>query len=292
MLLAINAGYYNTKIGVGAERIVIPSRIQVNVDATRSIEHDGFTYEIGAGNRSLDDKTENLCHTLMTEYSILKYGKTPKINLMVALPLTMYLNKGYREKYRHSLIGEHIGVCDGEEVCVKVIDCTVYAEGAAAYLAHKEYLADKVVGILDFGGNTINAMIFHNGKLLKETLSQLDLGIIKLERQLIDAINQEMLWDLQEYELYDVIKSHECDTVVNQVMQQFTDRIKQHLRSKMWNVDRLEIFATGGGTTLLKPYLEQHFNKLKVSNNALYDNVNGLMIAGGILYEETNKRNE
>lgn len=285
MLLAINAGYYNTKIGVTEkELITIPSRVQINVDASRSIEYNGFVYEVGAGHRSLDDKTESLCHNLMTKYSLLKYARSPKISLMVALPLSMYLNKGYREKYRESLIGEHIGVCDGKEVTVTVTDCTVFAEGAAAYLAHKDILDNQVVGLLDFGGNTINCLIYENGKLIKDSISQLDLGIIKLERQLIDTINQEMLWNVQDYELLDVIKSGECSGTVARVMNEFTNEIKQRLLEKKWNIGRLSLFATGGGVTLLKPFLEAEFDRLTISKNPLYDNVIGLLRAGNVLY--------
>lgn len=290
MILAINAGFYNTKIAVGKELLAIPSRIQLNVDAEKSIMHDNKVYEIGSGNRSLDDKQESICHKLMTDYAILKYGKKQTC-LMVALPLTMYLNKPYRESYRFNLLGRHKGIVDGIPNEVEVTECTVYAEGAAAYLNHKATYKDKVVGLLDIGGNTINCMIFDNGQLIRSTLSQLDLGVIKLERQLIDSINTHKLWNVQEYELQGIIQSKECQELVADVYTNYVHEIKQRLLEKQWNVDRLEILVTGGGAVQLKPYLEQQFNHLVVSDTALYDNVLGLQLAGGVLYEETDKCN-
>lgn len=284
MILSINAGYYNTKINTGHELITIPSRIQSNVDAERSIMHDNKVYEVGAGHRSLDDKQENLCHKLMTEYAILKYGKK-EIDLMVALPLTMYLNKPYRESYRFNLLGQHKGIVDGIPTSVEVANCTVYAEGASAYLSHKAEYACKVVGLLDFGGNTINCMVFDKGQLIKDTLSQLDLGMIKLERQLIDAINTHKLWNVQEYELQEIIQSNECADIVADVYSNYVSEVKQRLLEKQWNIDRLQLFATGGGAKQLKPYLEQHFKHIKVSDNGIYDNVIGLQLAGEVLYK-------
>lgn len=284
MTLALNAGFYNTKIMTNTgEKLTIPSRVQINVDAKQSIEHDGFTYEVGAGARSLTDKTDSLCHYLMTEYAILKYANKTD-NLMVALPLALYLNKAYRDRYQQGLLGKHEDIVDGEEKTVTISDCTVFAEGAGAYLANKELLSDKVVGILDFGGNTVNALIYSNGELVRSSITQLDLGVIKLERELMDAINQSKLWNLQEYELLNVIKSGECAEEVDIVMRSYMESVKERLLEKKWNIDHLEIFATGGGVRFIKPYLKDTFKKVTISNNPLYDNVIGLHEAGRVIY--------
>ena len=214
-----------------------------------------------------------------------------EIDLVAALPFSLYLNREYRENYKKKLIGTHRGVVDGEERKVYVRDCTVFAEGAAAYLPYKSVLQDKSVGILDFGGNTINCLIYDRGNLLKETISTLDLGMIKLERAIIDALNIKNGWNVQEYEVKDIIENNECKDLVDKCVNEHMQQIKLRLIEKKWNIERLTIFATGGGSQQLKSYLESTFNNVIVSSNGLWDNVDGLKIVGDEIYgKETYQR--
>ena len=284
MILAINAGFYNTKVAAGGEVIVYPSRVQLNSDGEKTILDSKGIYEVGAGYRSLDDKTDNLTHKLCTEYAILVHSKAERINLVVALPLNLYLNREYRERYKAKLLGEHKGIVDNTSKSVNVIDCTVYAEGAAAYLNYKDKFNDSVVGVLDFGGNTINCMVFDNGKLIKDTISTLDLGMIKLERAIIDEINTQKLLNVQEYELSEILKDKEYQDIIDRVINHHVSEVRQRLIEKKWNVDRMTIFATGGGSDQLGKYIKYYFKKSVISETGLYDNVLGLAAAGAALY--------
>lgn len=285
MILAINAGFYNTKVSVDNTTTLFESKCQLNADGERTILAADGIYEVGAGYRSLDDKTDNKTHKLCTEYAILKYAHAPAVNLMVALPLQYYLNREYRERYRAGMIKDHRGIVDGQDRSVKVLDCQVYAEGAAAYLNYKKRFSDKTVGILDFGGNTINCMVFDHGKLVKDTISTLDLGMIKLERAIIDAINIEKLINVQEYELREIMEIKEYQPIINRVTAHHVSEVRQRLIAKQWNVDRMAIFCTGGGAEQLGVELCKTFNHCEISENGLYDNVLGLEAAGKILYE-------
>lgn len=284
MVLAINAGFYNTKIYNGDELVVYNSKVQQNADGERTILASNGIYEVGEGYRSLDDKTDNLTHKLCTEYALLKYSKAEKVNLMVALPLQFYMNREYRERYRSSLIKSHSGIIDGVERVVTVVDCTVYAEGAAAYLNYKEQYANKVVGVLDFGGNTINCMIFERGKIVRETISTLDLGMIKLERSIIDAVNTDKLLNVQEYELSDIMKDKEYKSIVDRVIDNHMEQVKQRLIEKKWDIARIDIFATGGGVNVIGANISKTFKNVTVSKTGLFDNVLGLSAAGAALY--------
>lgn len=286
MILALNCGFYNTKVRTPNTKDIHQTRVQINENGTRTLVLGDYYYEVGAGSRDISDKQLSTCHSVCTKYNILKHATSSEIQLITALPMGLYLNKQYREKYRMSLFGNHEGIVDGEYKRVVVSDCTVFAEGAAAYLPHKAELKNEVVGLLDFGGNTINCMIYQYGNLLKDTISTLDLGMIKLERMIIDELNTNKNWNVQEYEVREIIKSGECASIVDKCIQSHLKEIQQRLLEKKWNIDRLRIFATGGGSTQLEKYLKDSFNRITVSDNAIWDNVDGLYLVGRELYEK------
>lgn len=291
MALILNCGFYNTK-GAGCNgKFTFPTKVQESEDGSKTLIINDLSYEIGVGSRDISDKQLSTVHRMCTEYSILKHSNKSEIYIVVALPFSLYLNREYRERYKNNLIGTHTGIVDGEEKKVYVRDCTVFAEGAAAYLPYKSVLNDKSVGVLDFGGNTINCLIYDRGNLLKETISTLDLGMIKLERTIIDTLNIKHCWNVQDYEVKDIIENDECKDSICKCINDHIQQIKLRLLEKKWNIDRLTIFATGGGSQQLKAHLENTFNNVIVSNNGLWDNLDGLRIVGDEIYgKETYQR--
>lgn len=283
MILAINAGYYNTKVKSNAGLFIHPTKVQENIDGSKTLIIGDTKYEIGNGNRDINEKQLNRVHDVCTIYNILKHGYAEGTYLVMCLPMSLYLDREYRERYRKKWIGVHEGIVDGVARRVTIKQCTVFAEGAAAYLPYKATLKDYAVGILDFGGNTINCMIYAYGELQRDTISTLDLGMIKLERAIIDELNEKMHWNVQEYEVREIIKSGEAKSVVEECINKHLESVKQRLLEKKWNVDRLTIFATGGGSLQLKEYLEKKFNRVLVSDTGVWDNVNGLWLVGGAI---------
>ncbi|WP_053983449.1 ParM/StbA family protein [Niameybacter massiliensis] len=284
MILALNAGFYNTKVRTCSTREIHQTRIQLNENGSRTLILGDCYYEIGAGSRDISDKQLSTCHNVCTNYNILKHATSNEVQLITALPMALYLNNQYRDKYRISMYGNHDGIVDGEYKKITVTDCTVFAEGAAAYLPHKAELKNEVVGLLDFGGNTINCMIYEYGNLLKDTISTLDLGMIKLERLIIDELNITKNWNVQDYEIRGIIKSGECKEIVDKCIQSHLKEIQQRLLEKKWNINKLHVFATGGGSNQLEQYLMNSFNRITISSNAIWDNVDGLYLVGREIY--------
>lgn len=284
MALILNCGFYNTKVEGCNGRFIFPTKVQESEDGSKTLIINNLFYEIGVGTRDISDKQLSIVHHVCTEYSILKHSNKQEIDVVVALPFSLYLNREYRESYKKRLVGAHSGIVDGEQKKVYVRDCTVFAEGAAAYLPYKASFNKEVIGVLDFGGNTINCMIYDRGSLLKDTISTLDLGMIKLERKIIDTLNIETGWNLQDYEVRDIIEYGECREIVDKCIREHINQVKQRLLEKKWNIDRLTIFATGGGSQQLGEYLKKEFRGVIVSQNGLWDNLNGLRIVGDEVY--------
>jgi len=288
MILALNVGYYNTKVKSINGREIHATRVQEGADGSKTLVIQDTSYEIGIGNRDITDKQANDICKICTHYNILKHSNGSNIELVVALPINKFLDRAYRERFRYGLMGEYIGIVNGMDRLAKVTNCTVFAEGTAAYLPYKNIFKDKVVGVIDIGGNTVNAMIYSYGELQKDTITTLDTGVIKLERSLIDELNVRRGWNVQEYELREIIEGNEALGVVDKLANKHIKDIKQMLLEKKWKLDRISLFFTGGGSLYLKKYIELNFKHVTISNNALWDNVDGLWLAGGVVYAKNN----
>lgn len=282
MILALNVGFYNTKVKTGESRVLHSTKVQENDNGSKTLILNDILYEVGVGSRDLADKQLSNVHRICTEYNILKYGDM-NTSLVVALPMSHYLNRSYRAKYGDDLTGIHEGYVDGEYKKVNILKCTVFAEGAAAYLPYKQVLKDMSVGILDIGGATINCVVYEMGHLRRDTVTTLDLGMIRLERNLIDEINIAKGWNVQDYEVRDIIQNGECKEIVDRCIYAHINLIKQRLIEKQWNVDRLTMFCTGGGSGQIKEHLQNSLKVALVSDMGIWDNVEGLWLVGGAL---------
>lgn len=283
-LICINAGFYNTKIKTQDIEDVYESKTQLNDDAKNFIIVDDAKHEIGEGRRDINCKFDNNIHMLCTNYAILKHSKHfEAVNLMLALPMNVYLNREFREEYKNKFTDKAVSYfTDSGFKTVIVKDASVYMEGAAAMLLYRNQFPG-VVGLIDIGGNTVNCAVFNNGKILLDTITTLDLGIIKLERMLIDELNIQQGLNVQNYEIKSFFKSH--DEIVKKVVDKHIQEIHQRLLEKKWNLKSIPIIATGGGADDLRQYLPSHFAKVVVSREPVMDNVRGLWLAGSVIYK-------
>lgn len=277
-LLALNPGFYNTKVKTADVRAIHETRAATIVtEGTNTLKIGKTVYEIGEGSRDISDKTTSEVSKICAKYNILKYGDTDTA-LAVALPMRFFLNKGYREGYEEIFKGTHVGMIDGVQKVVNVTNVICYAEGAAVYLRYKKQFEDKIVGIIDIGGNDINGMIYDHGKIIKNSIVPLDLGMIKIERRIKDEINIHKTWNLQDYEIKEVMQDEECKDITGNVIKEHIAKVKNALTEKQWNIEKLPIFFTGGGSKVLSESLEQAFNHALISEDCLYDNVEGLYL--------------
>ena len=283
--LVLNSGYCNTKVITQGKKALYETKAieQEETDGKTLVTADGRSFAIGDGLRDLTKKQDNEVQLLCSEYAILKYAASRDINIVTTMPANMFLNKEYRLQFQQSYLGIHRGWVDGVYKEVEVHNCKVVMEGAAAYIAHKQQFNNSTVGILDIGGNTINLMIYQKDHVLKDTIATLDLGTIKLSRELIDKINISKGWNVQDYELQEILQEGSCNAIVDKEIAGFVKRIKQALQEKRWNIERIPLFATGGGALLLEQELIRQFNNIRVSQTGLWDNALGLNIIGGQL---------
>lgn len=286
-VIELNTGYYNTKFYNKGQHCSFETRIQQNDNCRDGyIVFNGTKYEVGQGQRSIERRDENFVHLICTYYNVAKQCKNNEhVTLLVALPMGHYLNEMFRNQYVTSIKKNSPLMCevDGKVKRIFIDEVVCYMEGASAVLANPNSFVGKVCGLIDIGGNTVNAAIFNNCKLLSETITMLDLGTIKMEKQIIDNINLLNGWNVQDYEIPYLIKGN--DLIVNKVVSDVYDltikAIRNKLLEKKWSLGSLPLFFTGGGSLILSKYIENNFVNYQISKNCLYDNLDGLRVVKG-----------
>lgn len=292
VICAVNSGFYNTKIKIGDVLTVYPTRVQENLDAVEnSLEIDGVLYEIGRGRKDLENSKDlSLVHRLCTIYAIASLVEdTSKIHLVVALPINLYMDHTFREKYKQSFVKnpDYDVICNGVPVKFSIDKITVYMEGASAVLSNPTFFTNNLVGLIDIGGYNINCAIFDNQQILMDTKCCLDYGMYKCEREIMDELSNTGNGYVKDYEIRYIFDSKEEDisSIVHSVLANHLSYLKQQLVSKGWNLKggTLQLFATGGGSVTASSFIKEYFPGIVVSKTALYDNVLGLHIIGEVI---------
>ena len=244
-----NVGFYNSKtITRDGSCKVYKTMTQVNNLATsQCIVLDDVKYQVGYGARSIAEKNESQTHLLCTYYNIFSNcDDGDSVVLITILPMKNFMNDDYVDVYKTTFLNRPV-ICatvDGVKKTITILDVVVYMEGASATMMYDDIFDESTVGVLDIGGNTINAGVFEDGELNTLTAHTLPLGTIKLERNIIDAIDKEMGWSLQPYEIPDLFKSEDLTIkkIVDNVCISFVNTIFNDLLEYNWNLYNLNIF--------------------------------------------------
>lgn len=288
-LICQNTGSYNRKTKTIFGEFIKPTqmqRIELNVDVENCICIGDKKYSVGEGVRDIQSRVDSEVHKICTMYDILDHSKNlDRVDVMLALPANYFLNREYRDKYK-GILGKVIsGEINGEYKTVFINRVEVYMEGAAAYLLHKDKYKGPV-GLIDVGGNTINAMIFIDGKIVKESIVTMDLGMLKIERELIDTLNTKHPgWNVQSYEVKGLLNDA-GDRVVSMLLDKYALQIKGALLEKKWNIGRIPVIATGGGASDLEVPLKTVFGNVNIVSDGVFDNVRGMWSVGRTLFKE------
>ena len=286
-VIELNVGYYNTKWFNNGSHSTFETRVQKNSNCQNGyIVYNGAKYEVGQGQRSIERRNQNFVHLICTYYAVASQCQDGEhVTLLVALPMSHYLNEMFRIDYITSIKKNSPLICEVDGLVKKIyIDEVVcYMEGASAVLNNVEFFVGKACGLIDIGGNTVNGAIFNNCKLLSETVTTLDLGTIKIEKQMIDNINLLNGWNVQDYELPYLInnKNLVVDNVTSEIYDTTVKAIRNKLLEKKWGLGSLPLFFTGGGSLVLSKYIDKNFTNYTISKNCLFDNLDGLSVVKG-----------
>lgn len=274
-IVSINNGYFATKVKTDSQEFMFESKVEKCTDDYRnSVLVNGQLVSVGAGSRDIDlDKTSSLVQKACIINALDKIGLR-SVKIMTSLPVNSYLNTTAREQYIDFVRG----------LSPTISDVRCYMEGAAATISDLGWYKNRLVALLDIGGLTINALVFENGNLIKDTAISLNLGTIILENRIRTELAQRKLWNVTEYQIPYLFETEDIETkvLIDEVIENYIQEMKQELKKKGYPTS-IGYRCTGGGALKLHDYLTSHLSAY-ISNDAVWENVRGLHVVGSVMF--------
>lgn len=299
-IAAIDNGYWATKVYTKDMRFSFRSKYEKASDKLNSNNTIRFTYDdtdylIGEGATMCNieyDKTSNELHKICTYAALARLTGDigEEFNLVVGYPLNVYVS-GAEEFAEYLKTDGYIETkIDGATKVFRINKCTVFPQCAGAIYVEPWRFKNRIIGVLDFGGLTLNGCIFDNLNLVRESMFTENLGSIILYNKIKKALELRFGISIQEYEIPMIASrglkrcQEESKKIINEVINNHIEEVKRVTRLNKWNIDNLDLVATGGTALLLENALQSAFPGIEISSDPVYDNVKGFYNVGELVY--------
>ena len=239
--------------------------------ASDGIEMDGRIWTlVGKRIPYMRDKTQNESYFILTLFAICKelearqeYETRLSIDLAAGLPpehygslrstFSDYLNR--KEPIRCRYNGREI------ELCLQNV--FLYPQAyAAASLRIAELREFSRIFLVDIGGYTTDILLLRSGKPDLEYCRSLNMGIITMTNHIAGKVNARFDLTLDEEHVSEVLSgksslSKDAQSMIRQETGRFAVGLLNKLRELQVDIRANRAYFVGGGSILLRPYLEQ-----------------------------------
>jgi hypothetical protein len=296
---AIDNGFHSVKAKTETKQFSFLSRIQITTEnkmETDIMEYKGERYKIGVGTDDIDmNKTKKQIHKICALAALHRMIESDNIvvaRIAVAMPLSNYKNKQMREEYKEYLVNPQINTVryNSIEKTIIIKDAIVFAQGGAALYAEPskthEY-KNSLIGILDWGGLTVNGFIAENMMPISESMFTINLGTIILYNRIKTALNENFGLNVQDYEVPYILKETptEMKNIIENVQMQIIDELISEMRRKNWSIETIRKVGVGGGFLVLGEMANRSIPKLEVLQDPVYANVKGLYNVAKVVWK-------
>jgi plasmid segregation protein ParM len=312
--VAIDNGYDSTKVYAvinGKEyKFKFRSKYELSEDDlnknnTMSLTWDNKSYLVGEGAMMDDleyDKTNGELHKICTYTALARLSNFMGVNfnLVVGYPLNIYSKnkEGFAEYLKtEGLIDVKIRY-DGniyEDKLFGVNECLVLPQGAGAVFGENKKWEDKIVAILDIGGQTINGCIMNNLNIVRQSIFTEKLGVFILENEIKKNLDSAFGVDIQPYEMQEIMKNkiykkfgkkvEESIEIIEKTIQNHVKNIQKSMRLNKYNIEGLSnVLLVGGGSIVLKDYLCKVIPQCVPCDDPVFANVQGFYEVGKVIY--------
>lgn len=305
-LIAIDNGYWNTKVYDGENNIIFRSKVEkskriFNFNNTYAVYYDNEDYLVGEGATQTDlqiDKTLNPLHKICTytALGLLSNFNITEFNLVLGYPLTYFAS--YKDTFADYIIEDCkrnpiVIEIDGELKRFIINDILVLPQGVGALYINPLQYENETIGIIDIGGLTINGVLFQNLNVVKDSIFTIQKGMFNLSATIIRELQMCKGIDLKDYELPYVLQNGytdihnkpapEIDEFIKSIIDKQTYDIVNIAKQNDWSL-KTNIVLTGGGSKLLEPFIKKYLPNTKISSQPIWDNVEGFYNLGGEYY--------
>ncbi len=273
MLLGIDNGCYATKDSTG---LIIDSMVEevqefdgLTPGAYR-LELNGNKYLVGAGMDTVGiDKTENEITKVLTYTVLAKHSKPGDINtfkIVVGLPMGHYQRE--KDNFKDYFLNKNeyeVVALNGVRYFIKIEDVLPFPQSTGAYFLHRDKFKDRHVGVIDWGGMTIDCSKYNHKGLEPGTYFSTKNGMKVINTSVKDALNAAYGTNLKERDMEYIYKhgfkfrgeiDKQANDIIDAVVNKELDGIFYQISNKDgWDFDTMDIIFCGGGALALKKYI-------------------------------------
>lgn len=303
IIVAIDNGYYGTKIYCGDKILYLRSKYEKSNDTynkknTHHLVYNDIDFIVGEGAAisSMDyDKTSNEMYQIITYtgLSLLSNYLGSLFYLVGSYPLNIYNEN--KDKFANYLKGESIfsTQLNGEHKNFTILDAITFPQGISHAYNNPKLFNNQIRGVLDFGGLTINGVILDDLNVIPGTSFTENLGSIILCNEIKKNLDKRFSQNIQVYEIPSIIKhglkingnlEPESISIIQYTINDHMIKIKKVMKSNNWNVDSLELFVTGGSSLDFTSQLRSVFPQAIFSDDPINDGAKGLFKIGKLIY--------
>lgn len=255
-------------------------------------DYNGENYVVGDENKTVNTNvllskmdSKHKLTTLVAIHQIVSNNAT--IELYVGLPIHSFYNSEYRKEYIKFYNEGIVSLTVNKTRKTFTIAKVVALPESVGHVFN--YPTDSLMGVIDIGYTTIDGAVFKDCSPILDTVFSLVDGANPFKTMVRDQLNKELLLNIQPYQLDEILtkgmfgsKREKAHVIIQQCKKQYLRKIVNEMLKHSWEIQTLPIVFTGGGSILLKEMIEE-FETFRVSENCIYDNLDGFAEMGMIL---------
>ena len=271
MLVAIDHGNYAIKT-ISHSFIAGVSEHTVRPPMTEELlEYKGRFWTLSSKRINyMRDKTNDERYFVLTLFAIAKEMETvgknevlEKIQLTVGLPPEHY--GVLKEKFMHYFQREETidFKYNGREYHILIDRVMVFPQAYAAVIPQSSRIVNTPrMFIIDIGGYTTDVLLLKNGKLDFRFCRSLETGIITMNNEVIRKVNVLHDMRIEDEHISDVLSGRETilpedvQKTIRSSTKQHAEDILNQLRELQVDLRSNPVIFVGGGSILLRPFLE------------------------------------
>ena len=258
-------------------------------------DYEGSSYVVGDENKTVNTNIllskMDLSHklpVLVAIHQCVPDGAT--VELFVGLPIHSYYNTDYRKEYAAFYQKEKTVTLtvNNVEKTFTIAKVTAMPE-SVGYVFNSP--VDSLIGVIDIGYTTIDGAVFRDCAPILDTVFSLVDGANPFKTKVRDELNKELLLNIQPYQMDEILskgmygsKHDDAQKIIKRCQIEYLKKIVNEMLKHAWEIQSLPIVFTGGGSILLKDIIEE-YETFMVSDNPVFDNLDGFGEMGMILSE-------
>ena len=258
-------------------------------------DYEGSSYVVGDENKTVNTNIllskMDLSHKLPVLVAIHQCVPDGAIvELFVGLPIHSYYNTDYRKEYVAFYQKEKTVTLtvNNVEKTFTIVKVTAMPESVGHVFNNP---VDSLIGVIDIGYTTIDGAVFRDCAPILDTVFSLVDGANPFKTKVRDELNKELLLNIQPYQMDEILskgmygsKHDDAQKIIKRCQIEYLKKIVNEMLKHSWEIQSLPIVFTGGGSILLKDIIEE-YETFMVSDNPVFDNLDGFGEMGMILNE-------